>query len=203
MPKQRGLSLVQGSVDAWNTERRRLRELGTAGEPEDPFDVDLSGVSLRGRDLSRADLSDCRLVGADLREARLTWADFSRSDLREADLRDATLVGANFSLADVQGALFDDAVFGDTLLVRCDFAGARGLNKAVHRFDSVVDVQTLLRTAVGTSATSTSRTAAARFLRSAGVPTPMLLAAGFDAQQLEVPDGGCEIVRLPPSEGPL
>lgn len=200
MPKRPHLSLVDGSVDAWNAERRRFRELGTAGEPEDLFDVDLSGVSLRGRDLSSADLSDCSLVGADLREARLSWVNLSRSDLRDADLRDATVVAANLSHVQLQGAQLHGATFGDTLLVRCNLAVARGLLQAVHRFDSVVDVQTLLRTAAADPA-SAQRAAAARFLRGAGVPKHLLVAVGFGADEFEASNAGSQVAALPVNNG--
>ena len=64
----------------------------------------LRGVSLRGLDLGRMDLSGADLREVDLRGARLRWCDLSGADLREADLRGADLAYANLTDSDLRGA---------------------------------------------------------------------------------------------------
>lgn len=73
--------------------------------------MDLSGLDLRGRNLSDADFSAARLHGCDLTGAKLDNASFFGSDmqdaiftdasLRRADLRGACLRGADLSGADL------------------------------------------------------------------------------------------------------
>ena len=69
----------------------------------------LSNVSLRGADLSGAnlenmDISGSDLTNADLSNASLYQANFSRSFLKKADLTDAELNNTNFSDTNLEGA---------------------------------------------------------------------------------------------------
>ncbi len=79
------------------------------------------GISARGADLGRLDLSDC-----DLRDADLSMASLAGSDLRGAHLEGALLRSADLSDTDLRGAHLDGAdLTGATLRdARLDLAGA-------------------------------------------------------------------------------
>jgi uncharacterized caspase-like protein len=72
-------------------------------------DRDLSGVDLRGADLSGVDLSGVVLKRARLEGATLIGTKLSRADLSDADLGSATLIRADLSEADLRGATFIEA----------------------------------------------------------------------------------------------
>ncbi|MBV7486026.1 DUF2169 domain-containing protein [Bordetella sp. BOR01] len=65
-------------------------------------DLDLSDVSLRGVDLSRAQIERCILRRADLDGAK-----FHETDLRQCDLAEARLDGSDFNLAMLTGCALD------------------------------------------------------------------------------------------------
>lgn len=67
----------------------------------------ISGIDLRGANLSRANISGADLREADLSGANLSGANISRADLREADLYSANLSGANVSGANLSWANLD------------------------------------------------------------------------------------------------
>ncbi len=98
----RALSAHHGWVEDGHGDRAQL-----AG-------ADLSGTTLRNRNMSFADLNDANLAEADLRDSNLSSsnlrgaclqdADLRGADLRQADLSDADLRGANLIGADLEGA---------------------------------------------------------------------------------------------------
>lgn len=61
--------------------------------------MDLSGLSLKGRNLADADFTAARMVGCDLSDARL-----DNAVLFGADLQDATLIDTSMRRADLRGA---------------------------------------------------------------------------------------------------
>ncbi|YAF97828.1 MAG: pentapeptide repeat-containing protein [Nodularia sp. CChRGM 3473] len=71
--------------------------------------AELSGVNLKGCDLSYADLSEANLQGANLRGTDLSFADLSQANLRDADLRGALLMSANLRDANLQGTKLEKA----------------------------------------------------------------------------------------------
>jgi hypothetical protein len=83
-------------------------------------------ISVRGSDLSDADLSGANLIRADLSEATLiktylAWADLSEANLSEANLAWADLRGANLADADLRWAYLSNAN-----LSGADLSGAKG-----------------------------------------------------------------------------
>jgi uncharacterized protein YjbI with pentapeptide repeats len=88
-----------------------------------------SGVSLRGANLVRTDLSSMQLAQTDLAEANLRMADLRGADLREARLNGCSLSGATLSEANLTGAsLVESSLIGTILkgadLSRADLSGA-------------------------------------------------------------------------------
>lgn len=69
-------------------------------------------VSLRGADLSRADLTGADLARIDLSGADLSFANLTGVDLRGARLRDATLTGVTWSSTTCPDGTNSDAVGG-------------------------------------------------------------------------------------------
>ncbi len=87
------------------------------------------GLSLRGLNLVRVDLSDVEMVRADLAEANLRMAFLNGADLREARLGGSHLSGALVNEADLTGAnLVEANMIGVSLknsnLSRADLSGA-------------------------------------------------------------------------------
>jgi uncharacterized protein YjbI with pentapeptide repeats len=82
------------------------------------YDTELSEAynraSLRGANLSGADLIEANLSGADLIEADLSGADLIEADLRDADLSEAKLIKTQLWGADLRSAF----------LIRTDLTGA-------------------------------------------------------------------------------
>lgn len=79
------------------------------GERANLINANLSGVNLRGIDLSEADLNGVNLSNADLsytnlRGANLSGADLNNANLRNADLRGADLWNVNLRNADLKYA---------------------------------------------------------------------------------------------------
>lgn len=109
--EERYTKLTQAQVDAICVRHERLRTMKPGGAKAVFAWCDLSGLSLRGRNLSDADfsaaiLSDCDMRGAILDMstlycADLQLADLSGASLRRVDLRGACLRGANLSDADL------------------------------------------------------------------------------------------------------
>jgi uncharacterized protein YjbI with pentapeptide repeats len=89
-----------------------------------------AGVSLRGADLSEADLIGADLRGANLSEANLCGADLSWANLSGANLSGASLSWANLSGANLSGANLRRAYLRGANLRGCDLTGAVGLPTA-------------------------------------------------------------------------
>ncbi len=87
-------------------------------------DADFSGALMAGTDLSGARLDNANLFAADLYKARLTGASMRRCDLRGASLRGADLSGADLFEADLrEGALAAaDKQFGYRVVEHVDRA---------------------------------------------------------------------------------
>ena len=91
--------------------------------------ADLSEADLREANLGEANLSEADLRGADLGEANLRWADLQGADLQganlgEAGLRWADLQGANLGEANLQGANLRGADMQDANLRDADLRWA-------------------------------------------------------------------------------
>ena len=94
--------------------------------------LDLSGTSLRDRNLSFADLNDSDLAEADLRGINLSSANMRGACLRGADLRGADLRNADLSDADLRGANLIGANLDGAELWRANLQGCRIGAKQLH-----------------------------------------------------------------------
>ncbi len=115
-------------------------------------ELDLSGVSLPGVNLSRstflnANFNAAKLTSADFSHsicqrakfhgANLTLADFSYTDLQQADLSKAELTRADFSAANLHGADLSYADLRDAKL-RCGNLSAANLSRVDLRYAKLV-----------------------------------------------------------------
>ncbi len=116
--------------------REALRAAVTAGvslRGADLSEADLIGADLRGANLSEAnlcgaDLSWANLSGANLSGASLSWANLSGANLSEANLRSACLTraslsGANLRACDLSGCDLREANLREANLRACDLSG--------------------------------------------------------------------------------
>jgi uncharacterized protein YjbI with pentapeptide repeats len=117
--------------------------------------VDFGLVQTRKpRDLSGADLSQCRLDDAILRGVTLCGASFagsslvdcdlSNADVRGASFQEAFLNGANFTGAQLAGADFGGAELARTLFGNVDLSGTKGLESVHHTAPSEISLSTLI-----------------------------------------------------------
>jgi uncharacterized protein YjbI with pentapeptide repeats len=98
---------------------------GREGRRADLTNADLSGVSLAGRNLSRAVLIGADLSGADLSEAVLDGARMIRVRLVGADLLGASMVETNLTWANLKNARLASAILRGACLADSDLTGAR------------------------------------------------------------------------------
>ncbi len=111
---------------------------------EDPV-LNLSGVGLRGANLSQLDLSDANLSGAvlrraDLHDTNLSDALLRGAELNNADLRDATMSGANLSGAYLNFANLSRAAMNKADLPDADLSGAN-MSGAFLRYADLREAQ--------------------------------------------------------------
>ncbi len=112
----------------------RLREYGWL------YDDSLKGADLTGANLSGLDLREARLMlvklngadlrGVDLQDAYLSWADLRGANLRGSDLRNANfsgarLSGATFRRADIRNASFIEANLKEVSFVQAKLQDAK------------------------------------------------------------------------------
>jgi uncharacterized protein YjbI with pentapeptide repeats len=141
-----------------NLAHARLRETALMGAILD--DVDCTGADLTE---ARMELTNCRRVSfrfSNLAGIRLRDALFDQVDLSGANLQDAVLF--NVRMVDVD---FSGCVLGRTTFANVDFATAYGLETAIHRGPSTIDVETALHAAAQLSD---------RFLSGVGVPPELM-----------------------------
>jgi len=110
-------------------------------------------LSLKGFDLSGANLSSIDLSGADLEDANLSYTQLWNTNLTDAKLiranfRGATIQGAKFIRANMHSALFTDARikksdFSEALLRRTNFSKVRILEDC-NWANTKIDETTLL-----------------------------------------------------------
>ena len=193
---------VQFLVEEHRQDRARQESLELLVERED----DLSGIELRGRDLSRlyladkhfdeADLSDASfanavldgttfkgatLIDADLPRASLRRVVFEHANLRSADLSEADLTQANLRFADLREANLEGARVFRADLFGADLRGAT--------LTGAVMIDSSLRRA--------------NLKRAAGSATAKLHGAEYDyltRWELAEPCGATTRCRLPPRQ---
>jgi uncharacterized protein YjbI with pentapeptide repeats len=183
------LAVLQHGVARWNAWRvehpmvrpdladldadRDLRALFTS---DDPFDLYLDGINLADALLDAARFEQVSFAGADLANAHLGGA-----VIRYCSFKNATLQGADLSRVELTGTTLNGcrmgrATCGDTRLHRLDLSQAEGLADVGHRFASIVDVDTLVRTGVARDR-GADLTEVRAFLAAAGVPASYLTLA--------------------------
>ncbi len=169
MANQEQLEILKQGVEVWNKWRDNNPDV----------DVDLSEAhlieaSLKGVDLTRANLSRALLLGAYLCEAELRQANLSevnlrqatliqaqlsgatllraylgranlsQANLREADLRMAHLNEANFNSAYLMGSNLAQAEMGYTIFGDSDLSKSIGLEAVIHAGPSTIGTNTLV-----------------------------------------------------------
>jgi uncharacterized protein YjbI with pentapeptide repeats len=120
-------------------------------------------------DLSSTALHYCIMLEANFICANLTNANLYLADLREARLIEANLAGANlfranFVNANLRGANLERAVLCDTVLANADLSQAKGLSTCQHRYPSVLDYRTFIK----------SGSLPLEFLRGCGLPDTLI-----------------------------
>ncbi|WP_296816247.1 pentapeptide repeat-containing protein [Brevundimonas sp.] len=134
--------LTQAEADAICARHERLWRAQPGGARAVFGWCDLSGLSLKGRNLSDADFSATVMHGTDLSGCRLDNANFFGADLQEADLsgaslRRADLRGACLRGADLSGAdLFESDLREGTLAASDREAGFRVVKPADRAADA-------------------------------------------------------------------
>jgi len=110
----RNITILQIGAYKWNHWRQKYPHA----------EVDLSGINLRGADLSRADLNDVNLAGADLSNTRLRSANLDNADLTGADLSRANLDFASLNRTSLVGATLISTRLSNTYLGEAILCGA-------------------------------------------------------------------------------
>jgi TIR domain/Pentapeptide repeats (8 copies) len=174
MANPKHLQILMQGVAVWNAWRSENRAL-----TPDLTGATLTEATLRGADLTEADLiragltgaalTEATLRGADLTEAGLTGATLTRATLTGATLAGATLTragltgatlkGADLAWADLSEVQLYETVFGDTNLT-----AVRGLETCRYIGPSTLDHRTLAR----------SGPLPLAFLRGCGLPDALI-----------------------------
>lgn len=120
--------LLEG-VETWNSMKKddpetRFDLSGVSLKGKNLKGVDFSNANLQGANLAGADLSDADLRGAFLDSAKLNHALLYDTILCQASLRDADLEGASLDGADLRDAILDGAVMKEADLVNSLLRGA-------------------------------------------------------------------------------
>ncbi len=182
---------LREGVESWNAWRERepatrpdLSGARLRGAPEsrgsmdDAYDAWLDSINLEDANLAGVNLEDVSLRNAVLDSADLTGATLRGACLTGATLCGAKLIQANLQAVELIAADLTNCTLGDTLLIRVDLSRVDGLEKAVHRFASVVDISTLEKTKRGiVGGSSNQQELQARvqqFLVNCGVPKAYL-----------------------------
>lgn len=183
------LGILQHGVapwNAWRIEHPRLRpdladldsdrDLRALCTSDDPFDIYLDGINLADALLDAARFEQVSFAGADLGNAHLSGAVIRYCSLKNASLEGADLTSAELTNTTLNGCRMGRAVCGDTRLHRLDLSQAQGLADVEHRFTSIVDVDTLVRTGAARDR-GADLTEVRAFLATAGVPASYLALA--------------------------
>jgi uncharacterized protein YjbI with pentapeptide repeats len=139
------LSLLQEGSDSWNQWRGQSPEIHP-----DLTGARLSGIDLRGVNLSETNLTQALLNGASLQGALFWRATLRESDLHGADLRQAHFYQADLRQANLSGSNLDqtnfrEALLNGTNLANIDLSSVKGLETVRHEGRSYLDIHTLYR----------------------------------------------------------
>ena len=128
------LCLAAGSAAAQNAAQIERARRGASCPGCNLFQADFGGLTLKGRDYSRARLRQATLTSAVMNRSR-----FAHADLRDIDAYGAVLSGADFKGADLthaslvgaylQGASFTGAKLEGANLSGAELQRARGLTQ--------------------------------------------------------------------------
>ncbi len=136
--------------------------------------TDLSNANFQRANLIEADLTGANLLQANLRGALLNGTRLASAKLRSASLDKAKFGGTLFDHTDLGQADLMAAVFSEAILVGIDLSSVKSLAKVRHKGNSVVDAETLDRTAAGLAAKSYLETEVEHFYRGAGLPEHLI-----------------------------
>jgi uncharacterized protein YjbI with pentapeptide repeats len=176
MANDEHLAILKKGVEDWNQWRKQNREISP-----DLSATDLSGVNLRGSNLSvtnlrGADLSRVNMIEVDLGGAFLEGANLSQADLNSADLYVANLRGADLSHVDLgfanvigthlENATLEEAEIGFTRFADNDLSAVIGLETVRHSFPSSIGIDTIYMSKGNIPEV---------FLRGAGVPEDFIV----------------------------
>lgn len=176
--------IIRAGASQWN-EWRKSHGTDLFGPSMFPIPHDLSGLDLRGIDLSNMVLHETRFAGADLRGALFSksiieYVDFSGVDFREASFNRTRLDFVNLQGADLHRAKLRDCTFHRTQLANARLAGAivagiawcevdltsaLGVADVVHEGPSTLGLDTLYLSRGGIPE---------EFLRGSGVPDNLI-----------------------------
>jgi hypothetical protein len=139
-------SIISGIVLFWLQARRdrqnevfkqRREDIRTARNwAKEDKKISLRGFDLTGANLSGKDFSGADLEEADFEDARMWSTNFSESNLRHANFRNAMMVGVNFKnaqllLADFTGAVVREANFTGAKMRRTKFRQVKEVEKCI------------------------------------------------------------------------
>jgi len=137
----RGAFLFETNLSQADFQRADLR--GASLNSADLTETNLDGADLREADLWGGKFSRTNLRGANLSKSGLLGAKLSSADLRGAELSEANFEGAYFSYAKLSGANLNKSVFENTVFVGIDLSKTNGLEDAIHKSSSNIDVDTI------------------------------------------------------------
>lgn len=150
MANDEHLKILKQGVSAWN--RWRADNIGLV--------PDLSKAMLSRLSLNQINLSEVNLSEASIIETKLSYANLSNADLTEASLIETNLVGA-----DLRGVNFSYAQLAVVTFGNNDLSTAKGLDTALHRGTSTIDVVTIYHS---------GKNIPTVFLRGCGVPDALI-----------------------------
>ncbi len=169
------LAILKQGVKAWNRWREEHPNMRADLSGVDLAEAYLYGADLRGTDLTRADLykadlsmtnlSAANVSGAIMRGASLLNAELTLARLERTNLIGASLGDAVLNQASVNGANMETAEVSATVFADIDLSAVKGLDTALHRGPSYVDLQTIYKSRGNIPDV---------FLRGCGVPDDMI-----------------------------
>jgi len=104
---------------------------------------DLSGANLSGKDLAGADLEDANFEGAKLHNTNLSGANLIRANFRKAKLVRVNFTKAQLLLADFTDTIIWEADFTETKMSRTKLLRVREIDKCIWK-SVVIDARTEL-----------------------------------------------------------
>lgn len=118
---------------------RAARNWSASGRVESMKGFDLSGANLSGVNLKGADLEDANFTGAQMWNTNLASTKLIRANFTSAVIRGANFRGANLHLASFDGALVKEANFSEAQLRRTKLSKVKLLEDCVWTSTNIDD----------------------------------------------------------------